>query len=206
MNATRKFQTGIYPYSMMTSVFNPIDLNNRKSALKSTMSGQEWCGQVFQQMNLENGRYNLRSFSYFEGEGDQHLHINLAILEDEIFNLIRLNPQFLPEGEILMIPSQVENRFKHENTIPQKASTYLENTNWNGKDLQKYTIEYHHNSRKMSIYFHSDFPYIIEGWEDSYDGLVSSAKKINTIQLDYWSKNRISDLKLFDSLYQEDEN
>ena len=51
LNATRKFLTGIYPYSMMTSVFTPIDANSDARAIKITTSSQEWCGHTFTQLN-----------------------------------------------------------------------------------------------------------------------------------------------------------
>jgi hypothetical protein len=70
MNFTQSFTTGIYPYSMMLSVFNPIEEGRIHQGLKATASVQEWCGHTFAQINkLEDG-YLWRSFSYFESEGD----------------------------------------------------------------------------------------------------------------------------------------
>src|SRR5688572_8355489 len=44
LNSTRKFFTGIYPYSVMTSTFTPVDFG-KTGTLKVTSSTQEWCGQ-----------------------------------------------------------------------------------------------------------------------------------------------------------------
>ena len=65
------YRTGIYPYSLMTSVFSPVDTEGVQFPEKITMSTQEWCGHVFTQMNLKWNGYRTRSFSYFEGEHDQ---------------------------------------------------------------------------------------------------------------------------------------
>ncbi len=38
LNYVKKFDTGIYPYSIMTSIFTPVDINNFPNSLKLTMS------------------------------------------------------------------------------------------------------------------------------------------------------------------------
>ena len=59
LNFTKKFVTGIYPYSLMFSSFTPADASR---TLKTTMTGQEWCGEVFSQLNEE--RVNSRARRY----------------------------------------------------------------------------------------------------------------------------------------------
>ena len=66
LNAVRKFFTGIYPYSIMTSVFTPMDVLKYPLPLKITSSSQEWCGHVYTQMNLSDNEYRVRVHSYFE--------------------------------------------------------------------------------------------------------------------------------------------
>ena len=45
LNATKNFNTGIYPYSIMQSTFYPVA--NNQHALKISASVQEWCGHVY---------------------------------------------------------------------------------------------------------------------------------------------------------------
>ncbi|MBT5874791.1 MAG: hypothetical protein HOH43_15340, partial [Candidatus Latescibacteria bacterium] len=71
LNSTRKFNTGIYPYSMMSSVFTPIQRHIEPRTLKVTTSSQEWCGHTFTQMDLGTDSYDVRLHSYFENEGEQ---------------------------------------------------------------------------------------------------------------------------------------
>src|SRR5205823_3547832 len=63
VNFTKKFVTGIYPYSLMFSAFTPTDGGK---TLKTTMSGQEWCGHVFSQLNLRGENYEAVGFSYLK--------------------------------------------------------------------------------------------------------------------------------------------
>ncbi len=48
LNATKQFTTGIYPYSMMTSSFFPLD--GSTNSLKISCSSQEWCGHTYMEM------------------------------------------------------------------------------------------------------------------------------------------------------------
>ena len=50
-NLTKQFHTGIYPYSIMTSVFTPVD--KPQTPVKVVSSCQEWCGTTYSQVNLK---------------------------------------------------------------------------------------------------------------------------------------------------------
>jgi len=71
LNYTKKFYTGIYPYSMMSSVFTPVKNEDYPSTLKVSTSSQEWCGHTYLQVNHENEAYRVTGHSYFESEADQ---------------------------------------------------------------------------------------------------------------------------------------
>lgn len=207
LNSTRKFLTGIYPYSMMTSVFSPVNHSTYESAMKLTVSGQEWCGQVFMQMNQRGGKYDVDSYSYFESEGDQDFSIDKSYLEDELYNLIRLNPELLPIGEVEIIPSAVASKFMHEEVAPYKAIATLKSTTWQEKKVKVYNLVFKHNERLVNIYFDEEFPHIIEGWEDTYGGfgrkaLTTVAVRKNTNLLDYWNKHDNKDRHLNADLYK----
>ena len=66
LNAVRKFFTGIYPYSILTSIFTPVDVQKYPLPLKISSSTQEWCGHVYTQMNLDGNKYRVRMLSYFK--------------------------------------------------------------------------------------------------------------------------------------------
>ena len=112
LNFTKKFFTGVYPYSMMSSIFTPVDKN--KSTFKVTTSSQEWCGHTFSQLNLKKNQYKGILHSYFMNEGDQEFTLDAALLEDEIWTKIRLNPKDLPTGTIELIPGTMFLRLEED--------------------------------------------------------------------------------------------
>ena len=59
LNNVLKFTTGIYDYSVMTSVFSAVEgleSNNPFEFCKITLSAQEWCGHVFEEVQARQGR------------------------------------------------------------------------------------------------------------------------------------------------------
>jgi hypothetical protein len=202
LNATRKFLTGIYPYSIMSSTFYPVADNQH--ALKLTNSVQEWCGQVFTQLNNRD-EFEVQAFSYFESEGDQDVRLAKTLLENEIWTKIRIAPEELPQGDIEIIPALEYIRLKH---IPFQAYKAKAKLLEKEAGLTTYTIKYPDLMRTLEIQFSSSFPYEIESWTESYidgygpnAGLMSStANRINRINSPYWSQNSNVHLPLRDSL------
>lgn len=197
LNATKNFVTGIYPYSIMTSTFFPVD--GQGHALKVTNSVQEWCGQVYAQLNNRK-KFEIKAHSYFETEGDQEFSIEKAPLENEVFTQLRINPNSLPTGKIAMIPSLEYTRLMHMpiKAYPAEASLTF------GDNISSYKILYPELERELTIHFSTKFPYTIESWEETYKNgsktLTSTAKKNKTIKSAYWTKNRTEHVSLRDSL------
>lgn len=210
MNFTKKFITGIYPYSMMLSVFTP--LNGYPKPLKITTSSQEWCGHTFTQFNLKAGKYQGELYSYFEKEGDRQISIEEdAFPEDGIWNLIRTNPDALPKGKINIIPGTLYQRLSHTSIQPIEVDATLtevanEHSAYNDSTLQRYTIKYTDGNRQLSIDFSKEFPYYILGWEEIYSSPNSSRQDTTSailrkrIMTDYWRHNGLADTVYRDSL------
>lgn len=200
MNFTKNFVTGIYPYSMMLSVFTPVNRAAYPSTLKATMSSQEWCGQVYTQMNLRGKRYAVKSHSYFQQEGDQNFSVRAKLLEDELWNLIRLDHNHLPVGNIEVVPGLFFTRLKHTDLAVQSA--FAERLVTDSSFV--YSLSFNQLSRKLSIEFQKDFPYKIIRWKEEWteNGKVHQTFAIlnKTLHIDYWTKNRNEHLFLRDSL------
>src|SRR6056297_2530829 len=144
LNATKKFLTGIYPYSIMSSTFYPVYDNQH--AIKTSLSVQEWCGHVYSQFNNRE-KFEFTSHSYFEGEADQAFSMEKTILENEIWTKIRINPDNLPVGDISVIPALEFLRLRHQEIKPYRASAQL-----SSKDgITTYTISYPELERKLMI-------------------------------------------------------
>ena len=197
LNATKKFNTGIYPYSIMQSTFYPV--SNDQHAIKVTSSMQEWCGHVYTQLN-NRSNFEVSSFSYFESESDQNLKLDKTILENELWAQIRIDPSSLPQGEFQLIPSFEFLRFKHIEIKPYKATTTLTDNS--------YSIDYLDLERTITITFNPEFPYEIQGWQETFRSgfgpdakiLTTKATRLKTLKSAYWGKNRNSDDYLRETL------
>lgn len=82
LNLVKDFQTGIYDYNDMTSVFIALDAVNARKAgtlTKVSFSSQEWCGQVYHQILLDAQSIRSTRHSYFDGEGDQQSTLSYPV-------------------------------------------------------------------------------------------------------------------------------
>ena len=189
LNSTKKFITGIYPYSLMTSTFSPIDI--KRQALKISFSSQEWCGNTFAQLNNREN-FVVDFYSYFESDTDRKKELNKNILENEIWNQLRISPESIPVGNIEIIPSFEFLALYHKEIKVYKAEALLITAG----AYKIYTIRYPELKRTLTIKIHREFPYIIESWEETLTKkgktLTTAGKRINTILSAYWTKNGLA--------------
>ena len=203
LNRIKKFDTGIYSYSMMDSVFTPVSLNEYPNTLKLSSSSQEWCGNTFTQLNLEGNSYDVKSFSYFESEGDQKFSLQKEILEDELWARIRLAPDSLPQGRIKIIPAAMASRLTHKELKVEIAEAKLEQ-NPDDSILMDYSLIYDDSNRTMKITFGRLFPHHIISWEETYKSgfgpgattLTTKAVRDKVLISDYWNQNKNIDRDL----------
>lgn len=204
LNQVRKFVTGIYDYSTLTSVFMPLDTKLFPHALKATASVQEWCGQTYQQLNLRGNSYHLTSHSYFEKEGDAETNFDRAWLEDELFTRLRLSPETLPTGEIEVVPSLLFNRLSHRAPQPEPATAALTDTTFQAQNVRVYTLNYPGLPRRVALFFEKAAPYRIAGWEETTvekgQLLTTRATRRQTLVTDYWKHHGPEGKALRDSL------
>ena len=197
LNHIRRFITGIYDYSMMQSVFTPIDQDKKKSSLKLTTTLQDWCGHTFFQMNKDNDGYKISSFSYFEEEGDEVTKLNADLLEDEIWSLIRINPNHLPEGTYNVIPSTFYSRLAHDPLKAKQARIRKEKQ----EHINYLILEYLHLDRTLTIGYMPSFPHKILSWTEMQDGqLMSKGKLKASVKSAYWREHDNKHEHLRDSL------
>lgn len=197
LNLTKKFITGIYPYSMMSSVFTPISYDRYPNTLKVSTSSQEWCGHTFMQLNLQKNNYALTGLSYFESEGDVNEKLDKVYLEDEIWTKIRINPATLPTGSFKIIPGTFHLRLKHVEAGSKTAKASLEElkkSDFSTTAHHRYQLEY--DDRSIRIYFEKNFPFQILGWEETARGLTTKAIKKESLKSPYWQKNSNADREL----------
>lgn len=195
LNFTKKFNTGVYPYSMMTSSFFPLKAG--KSSLKIACSSQEWCGHTYMEMKNKSD-YNLQIHSYFQTEAQEPFTIQKNYLEDDFWTILRLNPEELPLGETKVIPSFFYLRLMHKDA---KAYTCSITKVKKSDSEMTYSLFYPELKRTVLIHYESTFPHRIVSWEETYTSgwgakaktLSTTATLIKTIRTDYWNKHSNKD-------------
>jgi hypothetical protein len=198
LNAVSKFVTGIYDYAVMQSIFTPIEVKEHPITLKTTFSSQDWCGQSFMQANFRDQEYKVKQYSYFESEGDESFSLPAAILEDELPNRIRFNPDELPTGQVEMIPAFSYARMQHKPLKVEKATATL---NEFSSEEMTYSIRYENINRAIDFRFEKAFPHYITHWRIK-DGNQpeTTAELVSHERLPYWQLNGKEDKHWRDSL------
>lgn len=194
LNAMRKFNTGIYPYSMMNSTFFPFP--EGANSLKVTSSSQEWCGHTFMEV-VDQGDFKVENHSYFQSDALDDYKLKKALLEDDLWSRIRLNPENLPQGKMELIPSFFFLRLTHQPVKAYPCEIFLE------KDAltTRYTVRYPELERELMITYENKLPFQITGWSETYPSgwgaqrkmLTTSATLIKSLRTDYWTKNSNAD-------------
>lgn len=202
-NLSRTFVAGLADYSLATSVFTPLNSPVFLNTLKVSTSAQDWSGHSYLQLNYQTNEYRITGKSYVEQEADEAYTVPKALLEDELWSRIRIDPGKLPIGEIQLIPGTMATRLRHRKLEPLAARVKLEpyeGVLYPGKRLTSYTIEYPTDDRSLRIIFEGQFPHKIVGWEETYpskDNLLTSRAVLkNTSQSDYWNHNTPADTSL----------
>lgn len=204
LNFSRKFETGLYPYSVLTSVFTPTD---GTPTLKVSSSTQEWCGHVFMQLNREpQGGLRGELRSYFESEGDAAFEVpDGVLLEDEVWSTLRLDPNRAPKGAVKMLPGLTYLRLRHVPAEPQDAQASLQRI---GDGRLAWEVRYPKLDRTLRIELEDRFPFRILAFSERYlSGFGPGAVPLTTtgtrkkeLMIDYWNRHARSDAELRDAL------
>jgi hypothetical protein len=119
LNAVRDFQTGIYDYNVMTSVFARVAPG--WPLAKVSFSSQEWCGQVWHQLLPRGGVARSVRHSYFDGEADAEADLPIppdAVFADVLPIVLRgWGGEYLKPGEsrsVAYLPSLLSRRLGHK--------------------------------------------------------------------------------------------
>lgn len=116
LNLVRDFQTGIYDYDTMTSLFVRSD---DFEPVKISFASMEWCGNVYEEIHVDPRSIKQSLSSYFEGESAVRNVKRPAggLIEEELHVLLRgLRGEYLRPGEtkrVPFLPSAFHRRLKH---------------------------------------------------------------------------------------------
>ena len=195
LNSYRRFYTGIYPYTIMTSSFTPVRPPGAPT-LKVSNSTQEWCGQAYTQINRRGTGLQAIVHSYFQGEADQTLTLPDGLLEDGLWAQIRIDPSAIPVGDQQIVPALQYIRFHHKalRAYPATIEKKFGVTNdLFDRPADVLVISYPPLARTLSIYYEPEFPRAIVGWVETNGPYETSARRTQAIIDDYWNHNGADD-------------
>lgn len=206
LNRVKDFQTGIYDYNLMTSVFSataPFKIYGESfkpgQTVKVGFSGQEWCGLVHHQLNLRKNGYQSSLYSYFESEGD---HTELIksdqplIPADDLFIRVRELIRPFPEGSYNILPMLESARLFH---FPLKKITVnvkkreIE-TDWKNSLITATEFEISGGDFAWTFLVEKAYPKKILRYRISrYGEAIESGHLQKSTRLPYWQLNSNKD-------------
>lgn len=192
LNHMLNFHTGIYPYSVMTSVFSPVNGIGRErfAPVKIAFSAQEWCGHVYHQVRPRADRFESRIHSYFGSEGDGRKVVTTPpnpLYEDALLIQIReLDGRFNNgrDWSGYIVPSLWETRKKHVPLKAVPATITRHDAVRDGVRVTRFTVQYNGFVRVVDV--EKRFPKRILGWSTSRG---ETAELLKTARLAYWKLN-----------------
>jgi len=203
LNHVLKFQTGIYPYAVMTSVFAPVDRLSaeRFAPAKIAMSAQEWCGQVYQKLIARPGAFDSELHSYFHAEGDRDTTVQVSpgtLYEDALLIQLReLDGPFAGGRDWAgsIVPSLWSQRKRHAVFEPLPATIRREDATRNDLPVTRFTLAYGAFSTTYDVEKAS--PRRVLSWKSS-EG--DEASLLKTTRLPYWELHGPGDEKYLQQL------
>jgi hypothetical protein len=222
LNHHRRFQTGIYDYTLLTSVFSPTAATGGQvlAPIKVAFTSQEWCGTVFHQLVRRGGGYESTWHSYFESEGDGRAQLPLApnaLLEDELwFRLRELTRPLLP-GNYPLVPSLMAVRLSHAPLVPgtiavRRTAEAAPLTVPAGRfEVTRWELELRwgpggERVQRRKVWVERDWPRRIIAWEGEVAGFSGNEPSTERGELTgsmrdaYWKHNRPGDEALREKL------
>ncbi len=197
LNHIIRFNTGIYDYSVMSSVFSQVVGIDWPFALrKVTMSAQDWCGHIFDEVKVDANRVEGRINSYFERDGlsSYTIPISLGFVSGDgiLVRMRELGGEWLEPGEqipISLFPSLWGIRLRGlqrkiiEATLSKGMAKDLE-LSFQVIPAHKWQLDFGNTWEKYWV--EKAYPHRILAWEFS-DGGRGELRE--TVRLSYWLLN-----------------
>jgi hypothetical protein len=197
LNAVRGFQTGIYDYNVMTSVFARVAAG--WPVAKVSFSSQEWCGHVYHQILPRGAAVKGVFHSYFDGEADGSDELGLpegGVFEDALPILLRgLRGEYLKAGEsrtVPLLPSLLSSRLEHKKlgwtqaTIARAAKTASVRVPAGAFEVVTWTVA-SEGRPTLTFQFEAQPPHRLVRWSSDQG---EEALLLKSTRLAYWQLNK----------------
>jgi hypothetical protein len=196
LNVSLKFTTGLYPYSVFTSVFAPYGDWGRApfTPVKITLTSQEWCGHVFHGIWPGEDRFTSQLFSYFAQEGEVRETVPTgagALYEDALLIQLRELDGAFAEGRDWrgpVVPSLWRTRRRHRPGVAEDGTITRATTTVDGVSAHRFTLRYGGYERVFDV--EAGGAHRMLAWRTN-DG--EDVRLLRTTRLPYWQLNHNAD-------------
>jgi hypothetical protein len=195
LNLVRDFQTGIYDYDTMTTVFVRVE---DIAPVKLSFASTEWCGNVYEELDLRPTDVQVDVKSYFQGETSQGTLVNKqdGIVGDQLLVWLRgLRGPVLALGETRTLPyvaDAFERRLRHsaigwgELTVTLRPEIERVEVPAGAYPAHVYELAAS-DGRTGTVAIGVDSPHLLLSWEWQRDGEVLDAAVLTgSERLKYW--------------------
>ena len=193
---TNTFLTGIYPYSVMSSTFAPVDhwREERFQPVRINLEVQEWCGSVSHRVWPGPDRLRSLRLSYFASEGETLRDLEIpreTLYEDALLIQLReLDSDFQGGGdwEGWIVPELWQLRTGHGPIRAVEARITRSEVRRGGNPVTRFVLDAGDYQRTFDV--EREPPRRVLGWTTSTG---EEAELIATERLAYWELNRTGD-------------
>lgn len=219
LNLVRHFQTGIYDYSTMVSLFTRA---SDFTTVKVSFTSAEWCGHVYEELNFDKDHLAGKFFSYFENESSEAALAVPAggIEEDALFILLRgLRQEFMAPEEKRTVPflaSPFYRRLTHQALAWSKATIERLSDPQSvhvpaGHFMTREYVVRPEDGREGHFFIERDEPYRVVYWtwtpapaagkgSSRFPGGTDRGELTGSIREQYWNLHEDRDEKYLESL------
>jgi hypothetical protein len=194
LNQVIHFQTGIYDYHQMLSVFfDRADM----IPVKLSLAHFEWCGNTYKEMTRRGERAVLTANTYWDGMARAEFDIEFTgrtLLYDELPVWLRSIPWGDKERNwgVSLIPTQISSRA--DDPQPRRATLKIypatEEIAIGAEVLQAFRVDLDWNQGVDSFRFHAEPPHVMLSWTRSDGG---SYRLLWSRRMPYWNLNTPGD-------------
>jgi hypothetical protein len=203
LNHALKFRTGIYPYSVMTSTFSPVDDlgSERFAPVKISLTAQEWCGHVYQVVKPTLTSFTSELRSYFASEGETSTNTTTeanTLYEDALLIQLRELDGPFNRGTNWsgrLVPTTWSTRKAHTPLQPVDATITRTVADRGGVSVTRFELKYGQSTRTIDV--EQALPRRVLGWSAS-DG--EQAAILKTARLPYWQLNNLGEESFLEQL------
>jgi hypothetical protein len=192
LNRVLRYQTGIYSYNQMLSVFfDPADMQ----PAKWTLAHSEWCGNTFKQFTRRDGAARLETRTYWDGDADQNYELEFGagtVFYDQLPTWLRSQPLLPSTRRVRIYPSEIFSKGPRPRPVEASitAAVTEEITLADGSRRRAAPIRVELADGAHRFWIDPEFPHLLLGWErpDGGRGRLRWSKRLK-----YWELHDTGD-------------